>query len=107
MTSSVKVAAHCGKSKQLRVIITNPDATINKEEFFLNDGESREVSIYDRRTLHTMEVEKPAIPEATVEEKPKGKGKKDKADGSAPPPDAPTTDTPATDDAGDGDGGDE
>lgn len=93
MTSSVKITAHCAKTKHVRVIITNPDADgpNQREEFYLNDGEHREVSINDRRVVHTMEEEKTAEQLASEEPKKEPEGAKPKGKKSTPAKDEPVT----------------
>lgn len=53
MTSIVKVAAHCADNKEVQVLVTVNDEV--KESFVLQNGESREVLIYDERTVTTFE----------------------------------------------------
>ncbi len=63
MTSSVKATAHCAASKhvQLRVMQASghpmQDDTV-LETYYLEDGESKEVVIYDSRYVLTRELEK-------------------------------------------------
>lgn len=53
MTSSVKVSAHCARDKEVVVVVTNGGVVV--EEIILQDGESREVMIYDARAVSSHE----------------------------------------------------
>ena len=52
MTSSVKVAAHCGNEKQVEVKLSG------ETQRTLNDGESVELYIYDDREVSAREIPK-------------------------------------------------
>lgn len=54
MTSIVKVAAHCASTKEVVVAVTNGGADII-EQFVLQDGESKDVYIYDDRAVSSFE----------------------------------------------------
>lgn len=62
MTSTVKVTAHCAGSKHVEVRVSqtsdvmHPDTVL--ETYFLEDGESKEVYIYDNRYVITRELDK-------------------------------------------------
>ncbi|MNG41474.1 hypothetical protein D3C84_1306810 [compost metagenome] len=53
MTSSVKVSAHCARDKEVVVVVTNAGVLV--EEIVLQDGEAREVMIYDERAVSSRE----------------------------------------------------
>ena len=53
MTSAVKVSAHCANTKEVVVVVTNNAVVV--EEFVLQDGEVKEVMIYDERVVSTYE----------------------------------------------------
>lgn len=55
MTSQVKVAAHCSDNKEVVVRVFNVATDQLVEEFTLQNGESREVLIYDDRAVATHE----------------------------------------------------
>lgn len=55
MTSQVKVAAHCADTKEVVVKVFNVVTDKLIEEFTLQNGESREVLIYDDRAVATHE----------------------------------------------------
>lgn len=65
MTSTVKFTAHCAADKRLYVLTTHVDHTgaQRKEEHWLKDGESYEVSVYDSKRTHAFEVDASAVPE--------------------------------------------
>ena len=57
MTSQVKITAHCSKDKQ---VIVNKFNTKLSENiiFYVQDGETLELSIYDDWAVVTAEIEK-------------------------------------------------
>jgi len=55
MTSQVKVDAHCADNKEVVVKVFNVANDSLIEEFVLQNGESREVLIYDDRAVATYE----------------------------------------------------
>jgi hypothetical protein len=55
MTSQVKVSAHCASNKEVAVKVFNVVTNETIEEFALQDGESREVTIYDDRAVTSYE----------------------------------------------------
>jgi hypothetical protein len=55
MTSQVKVDAHCVDTKEVVVRVFNVKTDQLIEEFALQNGESREVLIYDDRAVATYE----------------------------------------------------
>lgn len=55
MTSQVKVSAHCASNKEVVVRVFNVHTQELIEEFTLQDGESREVVVYDDRGVLTHE----------------------------------------------------
>lgn len=55
MTSQVKVDAHCSDNKEVVVRVFNVATDQLVEEFTLQNGESREVLIYDDRAVATYE----------------------------------------------------
>jgi len=55
MTSQVKVAAHCADTKEVLVQVFNITDGSLFEQFTLQNGESREVLIYDNRAVTTHE----------------------------------------------------
>lgn len=60
MTSQVKVSAHCADNKEVVVRVFNVATDQGIEEFTLQNGESREVLIYDDRAVATHERVKKA-----------------------------------------------
>jgi O-glycosyl hydrolase len=63
MTSQVKVSAHCATNKEVVIKVFNVANDSLIEEFVLQDGESREVLIYDDRAVATHERVKEAVAE--------------------------------------------
>lgn len=55
MTSQVKVSAHCTSNKEVVGKVFNVTTGEMIEEFTLQDGESREVLIYDDRAVTSFE----------------------------------------------------
>lgn len=60
MTSSVKVSAHCAKEKHVRiqVMLDNGEGIPStlSEEFFLEDGESKDLVFYDNKYVISREI---------------------------------------------------
>jgi len=50
MTSSVKVTAHCAKTKHVKVEVTG------QPDVFIEDGESRDFVVFDEREINVKEV---------------------------------------------------
>lgn len=61
MTSVVKVAAHCSDNKEVHVVVSRGDEVV--ETFVLQNGETKEVYVYDDRVVSTYELLK-EIPDA-------------------------------------------
>jgi len=55
MTSSVKVSAHCATNKEVVARVVYIDSGEVLEEFVLQDGEVKEVMIYDNRAVTSHE----------------------------------------------------
>lgn len=56
MTSSVKVSAHCAANKEVVILCYSNDTDI--VEYILNNGETRELYIYDSKSVETFERDK-------------------------------------------------
>ena len=56
MTTTVIVQAHCADTKE--VIITVEELGNRVEEFTLQDGEEKELVVYDNRVATIIEIEK-------------------------------------------------
>lgn len=61
MTSIAKVAAHCSDNKEVHVVVTRGDDVV--ETFVLQNGETKEVYVYDDRVVSTYEMlkEQPTV----------------------------------------------
>jgi hypothetical protein len=55
MTSQVKVSAHCAANKEVVARVVNVVTNEQLEEVVLQDGESRDLLIYDDRAVITHE----------------------------------------------------
>lgn len=63
MTSQVKVDAHCADNKEVVVKVFNVATDKAIEEFTLQNGESRQVLIYDDRAVASYERLKEVVVE--------------------------------------------
>lgn len=63
MTSQVKVDAHCADNKEVVVKVFNVATDKAIEEFTLQNGESRQVLIYDDRAVASYERLKEVVTE--------------------------------------------
>lgn len=63
MTSSVKVSAHCADTKEVVVVVTTGAAEV-VEQYVLQNGEVKDLAIWDDRTVSTFERVKEAAPVA-------------------------------------------
>jgi len=63
MTSQVKVDAHCADNKEVVVKVFNVATDKAIEEFTLQNGESRQVLIYDDRAVASYERLKEVVAE--------------------------------------------
>jgi hypothetical protein len=63
MTSSVRTSAHCASDKEVVVRVYNHVTGETIEEFTLQDGQARDVVIYDDRAVASRErlKEVPAV----------------------------------------------
>lgn len=56
MTSSVKISAHCAPDKEVVILHYSNDLDI--VEYVLNDGDTKELHIYDSKSVETFERDK-------------------------------------------------
>jgi len=55
MTSQVKTSAHCASNKEVVVRVTNIVTGEQIEEYVLQNGESRELAVWDDRAVTSFE----------------------------------------------------
>ena len=60
MTSSVKFSAHCPNEKELVVVVSSASAE-TLEKYILNNGETKEVYIFDDRAVLSYEQLKVSV----------------------------------------------
>lgn len=53
MTSAVNVSAHCASNKEVVVVVTNGGVVV--EEYVLQDGETKNLAIWDERAVSSYE----------------------------------------------------
>ncbi len=58
MTTSVKIDAHCANTKEVKIHVINDVDGVIKQEFVLQDGESKSCIVYDHLEIHVKEVVK-------------------------------------------------
>lgn len=56
MTSSVKIAAHCSEDVEVVVIIYSTES--DTLEYILNNGETKDLIVFDTRTVEVFERKK-------------------------------------------------
>ncbi len=56
MTTTIQIRAHLSSDKEVKVSVTNKHGLV--DEFFLQDGEIAERSVFDTREISVKEVEK-------------------------------------------------
>lgn len=59
MTSVVLVKAHCADNKEVHVVVSRGDEVV--ETFVLQNGEAKEVLIYDDRVVTSYELLKEPV----------------------------------------------
>ena len=69
MTSIVKTHAHCASNKEVVVVVTKAGGDI-LDQFVLQDGEVKEVLIYDDRTVSSFERLKEVVGSPVASEMP-------------------------------------